>query len=248
LTLFDAVIFDWGGTLTPWHPIDTLACWRSVTADPALAQRLAEAENAVWARCRDEHVSASVADIIDAAGCALSTAEIRAYYDWWDAHTFTDPQALPMLEQLRGRGLKIGVLSNTVWPRLEHERIFHRDGIHHLIDGAVYSSEIARTKPHQAAFQAAMDSVGAADPGRVVFVGDRLFDDIWGAQQAGMVTVHVPHSDIPAWQTTGVYGTPDAVIGSLADLPAILDDWETAGSVTGPPGPGQGRVRSDLPG
>jgi hypothetical protein len=25
----DAVIFDWGGTLTPWHTVDFAECWRA---------------------------------------------------------------------------------------------------------------------------------------------------------------------------------------------------------------------------
>ena len=45
-----------------------------------------------------------------------------------------------------------------------------------------------------------MEAVGASDPARCVYVGDRLFDDIWGAQNAGLRAVHVPHSTIPAEQ------------------------------------------------
>ncbi len=35
-----------------------------------------------------------------------------------------------------------------------------------------------------------------SDPARCVFIGDWLFDDIWGARQGGMRTIHAPHSDI----------------------------------------------------
>ena len=28
----DAVIFDWGGTLTPWHTINHIALWQSICA------------------------------------------------------------------------------------------------------------------------------------------------------------------------------------------------------------------------
>jgi len=28
----DAVIFDWGGTLTPWHTIDHVALWQAACA------------------------------------------------------------------------------------------------------------------------------------------------------------------------------------------------------------------------
>ena len=56
------------------------------------------------------------------------------------------------------------MLSNTVWSRAEHERIFERDGMLDLIDGAVYTSEITWTKPHPEAFRAALDAVGVTDP------------------------------------------------------------------------------------
>ena len=84
-----------------------------------------------------------------------------------------------------------------------------------LIDGDVYSSEIPWTKPSPHAFAAAMDAVGVTDPARCVYVGDRLFDDIWGAQNAGMRAIHVPHSDIPPEQVGHTEGDPDAVVHRL---------------------------------
>ena len=101
-----------------------------------------------------------------------------------------------MLLELRRRGIKIGVLSNTMWPRAHHERIFTRDGLIDLIDGAVYSSEIPWTKPHPEAFRAAMAAVGVTRPQDCVYVGDRPFDDVYGAQQAGLRTVLFPNSDV----------------------------------------------------
>jgi putative hydrolase of the HAD superfamily len=55
-----------------------------------------------------------------------------------------------------------------------------------------------------------------------VYVGDRLFDDVWGAQQAGMRAIHVPHSTIPADQVGHSEGEPDAVAHELAEVPAIV--------------------------
>ncbi len=57
---------------------------------------------------------------------------------------------------LRERGIRIGVLSNTLWPRAVHEEIFARDDVLALIDGAVYTSEVPWTKPHPEAFLAAL--------------------------------------------------------------------------------------------
>jgi putative hydrolase of the HAD superfamily len=117
------------------------------------------------------------------------------------------------------------VLSNTSWPRSRHEQIFARDGVLDLIDAAVYSSEIPYAKPHPEAFRAAMDAVDVDDPAEAVYVGDRLFDDIFGAQRVGMRAVYVPHSDIPEWQVGTELGEPDAVIHELSEVLDVIDAW-----------------------
>jgi putative hydrolase of the HAD superfamily len=63
------------------------------------------------------------------------------------------------------------------------------------------------------------------DPARCLFVGDRLFDDVWGAQNVGMRAVHIPHSAIPAEQIGHTEGVPDATVHRLAELPALIDSW-----------------------
>lgn len=113
------------------------------------------------------------------------TEELLAtHFETWTPHTHTDPAVPGLLTALRERGIKIGVLSNTIWTREWHERVFARDDVLGMIDGAVYSSEIPWTKPHAEAFRAAMDAVGATDPASCVFVGDRPYDDIHGAKSA----------------------------------------------------------------
>ena len=94
-----------------------------------------------------------------------------------------------MLRELRRRGIKVGVLSNTMWPRSAHEQIFVRDEVLELIDGAVYTSEIDWVKPHQEAFRAVMAAIGETDPAACVFVGpaDSLDPDRWVTEVAGGV-------------------------------------------------------------
>jgi putative hydrolase of the HAD superfamily len=234
----DAVIFDWGGTLTPWKTMDGHGWWRIaarlaehgvIPPDRAaeVGAVLAAAEEEIWRVAREEHRSASLADVLAAAGLIPDEAFYvihDAEYDW---ATYIDPDAPPLLAALRQRGLRVGVLSNTCWTRARHERIFIRDGVDHLIDGAVYTSEIAWVKPHPEAFRAAMAAVGATDPARCVFVGDRPFDDIFGARRVGMRAVLVPHSEIPTVQRGHTDGEPDAVIQRLADLLPIVDQWRS---------------------
>jgi putative hydrolase of the HAD superfamily len=221
----EAVIFDWGGTLTPWHTIDPRESWLAATGDPDEAARLSAAEEAVWLRARDDHRSATLAGVLDAAGIDADDRLLADYHAWWDPHTLIDPDVPELFGWLRAAGIRIGILSNTIWPRERHEGIFARDEVLALIDGAVYTSEIAWTKPHAEAFRAALAAVGVADPERAVFVGDRLFDDIHGAQAVGMRAVLVPHSDVPHWQRGHTEGTPDAVIERLADLKAVIEAW-----------------------
>jgi putative hydrolase of the HAD superfamily len=223
-----AVIFDWGGTLTPWHSVDHDELWLTVctahypaeqAAAAAAAARSAELE--LWRLAESAQQSSTLDAVFARAGVSAPAGFLDSYYEAWDPHTLTDPDAPPLLRELRRRGIKVGVLSNTMWPRAAHERIFIRDGIFDLIDGAVYSSEIPWVKPHPEAFQAAMLAIGAADPAECVFVGDRPYDDVHGAKSLGMRGVLVPNSDVPAFAGT----EPDAVISRLADLLGHVDRW-----------------------
>jgi putative hydrolase of the HAD superfamily len=223
-----AVIFDWGGTLTPWHAVDldrlwVQACAQHFPADRAssVAAAIRAAEAGFWVQCETDHRSATLEHVFAAAGVTAPEAFLETFFGLWEPHTYTDPDAAPLLRSLRERSIRVGVLSNTMWPRTLHERVFRRDGVLDLIDGAVYTSEIPWTKPHPEAFLAAMAAIGETDPASCVFVGDRPFDDIYGAARVGMRTVFIPHSGLPPHEGS----VPDAVITRLAELPDLLDQW-----------------------
>jgi putative hydrolase of the HAD superfamily len=241
-----AVLFDWGGTLTPWHTVDLGEQWqvyaRRYASDPAaasaLAARILAAEGAAWRRILDGGGSAHLAEVLAAAGVDTDhpghLAALAAYEEFWEPHTLTDPDVGPLFSGLRARGVRVGVLSNTIWSREYHERVFARDGVLGLVDGAVYTSEIDHVKPHPGAFRAAMAAVGVDDPAACVYVGDRLFEDVHGAQRVGMRAVLVPHSDIPAGQQVPVDVHPDGVAHCLLDVLALVDRWGVAaGDVDG---------------
>jgi putative hydrolase of the HAD superfamily len=230
-----AVIFDWGGTLTPWHTIDLAALWLEVCARhfaDDLAERHAAAiyaaERALWVEAERDHRSATIDRVFTLAGVTPADGLLGTYLKAWEPHTFIDPDAHELLVYLRERDIRIGVLSNTTWPRSWHEEIFRRDGVLDLIDGAVYSSELEWTKPHPEAFRAAMAAIGISDPAACVFVGDRPYDDVYGAKQAGMRAVLVPNSDVPGFGGA----EPDGVITRLADLRPLIDAWHGASTPT----------------
>ena len=245
-----AVVFDWGGTLTPWHTVDLPEQWRlyareihgiplespdvpevDLAAAQDLAERLSAAEAAAWRRARDEHTSATIAEVLEEAGIDpahdRATLALAAYRGFWEPHTWTDPQVRPLWEGLRDRGIRVGVLSNTIWPRDYHRGLFERDGVLDLLDADVYSSEIPYAKPHPEAFRLACAAVGVA-PEAAVYVGDRLYEDVHGPHQAGMRAVWVPHSDLPSDQVVDVDDAPDAVAHELLDILGIIDRWNAA--------------------
>jgi HAD superfamily hydrolase (TIGR01509 family) len=92
-----------------------------------------------------------------------------------------------LLEALRERGLKLGLVSNAFDP----PELLHRDlaqfGIAERLDIALFSSEVGRRKPDPEIFQRALDALGV-DPAEALFVGDTLASDIAGAAALGMHT------------------------------------------------------------
>ena len=229
-----AVVFDWGGTLTPYHDVDLLDLWR-VAADvlapeqaPELADALAAAERAWWESAVATGRSGTTADVVAAAvastgipvDVALHDAALTAHLQAWSPHTVTDPEAGPVLRALRRRGLRLGLLSNTHWPRAWHESWLARDGMLDLLDARIYTSELATLKPHAPAFRAILAALRIGDPTAAVFVGDRPYDDIYGAQAMGMRAVLRPNAVVPAYDVR-----PDARISRLSDLLPLVDGW-----------------------
>ncbi|MCF7553163.1 HAD family hydrolase [Pseudonocardia sp. WMMC193] len=236
--MVEAVVFDWGGTLTPWITMDFRAGWETYTSilhaeDPLLAREvasaLAAADTGRWAAVKDGakafHLGEVLADAAVDTSSELHGRALEAYREFWVQATHTDPEAAPMLAALQERGIKLGVLSSTMWPGEWHEEWLRRDGVLHYFDGVTWSSDLEFTKPHPTAFEAALAAVGATDPARCVYVGDRPYDDISGAKGIGMRAVLVPHSDIPVDQQVPVDVSPDGVIQRLAELPDLIEHW-----------------------
>jgi len=230
----EAVIFDWGGTLSVFVEVDLADMWRLTAArlDPArvdvVCERLAAIEVATFDRVATDQVASTLADIlrtassefgIDVAEAVLEEAATH-YLDSWTPHIVHEPDAGPVLRGLKDRGLKTALLSNTHWPRAFHEHFLERDGLADLLDARLYTSEMSHMKPHPSVFAAALDAIGVVDPAAAVFVGDRKFDDIAGASSAGLRTVWRRNETVPGHDVTA-----DAEIGALGELPALIDRW-----------------------
>jgi len=88
----------------------------------------------------------------------------------------------------------------------------------------VYSCAAGVVKPHPAIYRQALDQLDVA-PAEAIFVGDRLIVDVAGPQKIGMRAVLVA-SPFRVEQDPEIQ--PDARIGCIGELPALVDEWERA--------------------
>ena len=128
-------------------------------------------------------------------------------YDAWAAHHHFHlyDDVPPALRELAGRGLKIGLISNSHRPLASFAEHFELDG---LISAAISSAEHGYLKPHPSIFEAAMQLTGVS-AAQSVMVGDSFTHDIEGARRVGMRGVLVHRGD----------GEPDVT----GDVPVIRD-------------------------
>jgi putative hydrolase of the HAD superfamily len=116
--------------------------------------------------------------------------------------------ALPVLDDLRSYGLKLGLVSNG-------QRDLEEFVLHHglAVDVAVGSKAFGRQKPHPSIFEAALTALGIS-AGETAMVGDDLEDDIEGARALGMHAVLLDRE--------GRYPEAQESIPDLFALPAAL--------------------------
>lgn len=240
MTAIEAVIFDWGGTLTPFASIEMEDMWRLAARhlaphmpedEAALTRRLMSVERTFWDRTAADACAGSLGDLlaqataalgVDVAEAVIEEAGVR-YLDAWTPHITHDPEAAATIRALRARGLRIALLSNAHWPRTYHEHFLERDGLAELIDHRFYTSEMSHMKPHPAAFGPVLEALAIADPSRAIFVGDRPFDDIFGARRSGLRAALRPNGDVPPYDVE-----PDATIQRLPELLALVDGWRAS--------------------
>jgi FMN phosphatase YigB (HAD superfamily) len=122
-----------------------------------------------------------------------------------DLHT----DALPCLAALRGRGLRLGAAGNMY--------AVHEDFLRPHVDFVGSSERWGVEKPDPGFFAHVVDAAGAP-PGEILYVGDRVDNDVMPALAAGLRAVRVrrgAHADVKS--------PPDVVtIGSLVELPEVV--------------------------
>lgn len=158
-----------------------------------------------------------------AGGKAVPAADIRAaiphYIAPLDQRVAMYDDTLGTIQALHARGLKIGLISNTMWPGDEHRREMERFGFLHYFHDTLFSGDVALWKPQPELYQLALDRLGVLAE-RAFFVGDTPEHDLVGAQAVGMKTVYKRNT---SFALDGVH--PDAEITHLAELLELIERW-----------------------
>lgn len=159
----------------------------------------------------------------DRSGDEALTLELS---DSYFAHRDSDPalfdDTVACLEGLGAR-YRLGLLSNG-------SRLPETVGLGGVFECVVFAQDHQVAKPDKGIFEIVEREL-RVDPGECVLVGDHLVNDVAGAKAAGWSAVWLDRDG--TGEGDGFEVRPDAVIGSLRELPAALAVLECP---TGAPG------------
>jgi len=187
--------------------------------------RAGEAFMAIWREHRDmapdEQLRIFLAALDPALPAALDVRMLEriagAYQEPTLAHRpDITPGAVDAVRELRARGLRLGLISNTGrTPGRVLRRLLGDADLLPCFDILVFSDEAQVRKPAAAIFRRVLDET-QIDPARAVHVGDDAVSDVGGARGAGMRAIHfVPDpSASPA--------EADGVLRRFGDLPHLV--------------------------
>lgn len=238
MSLFDgkkAALFDLGGTLIiyesqSWLELLKIGVRRAYTALAEHGNELPEVTEIVDGfadylrqanrRARTDHREISFHD---------ECRRFLARYSIEDSDTvgaFVEDIYAPVAEQLepaqgnvaalefvRSRGLKVGLVSNSMFPARWHLDEMNRFGIGDYFDVTVFSIDHGMRKPDKSIFLDCLESLGVA-PSEAFHVGDRPIEDIGGANSLGMTSVLIKRDDLQCPENI----KPDYAVDKVGDI------------------------------
>lgn len=178
-----AVVFDFGGVLC-FHPTEK----RIASAALACGLPATEFLRAFWLNRTDYDAGkidphAYWTGIAQTAGRAFSDdliAEmIRREIDFWSRY---DERVIAWVRELRGQGLRTGLLSNLPGPLGRHLRA--SAGFLNDFDHITFSYELKIVKPQPAIYEDTIRGLGVP-PQQALFIDDRP-ENVQGARAVGM--------------------------------------------------------------
>jgi putative hydrolase of the HAD superfamily len=140
-----------------------------------------------------------------------------------------EPDIKETLAKLKGMGLKLGILSNTFISAGSLDRQLGQLGILEFFPYRLYSYQFEFRKPDRRIFEAAIVKIGEQAE-NILFVGDRLDNDIAPALKSGM------RAALKSAYTNKGKGVPNGVwrIEQISELPMIIEKVNAETVTRGP--------------
>ncbi|MCP4706743.1 MAG: HAD family hydrolase [candidate division Zixibacteria bacterium] len=205
------VIFDLGSTLIeyeniPWDEMNLLALEAgynylkgSISPLPSYDKITEE-----YLKIRDKNRESSrrtlqewnvldkIAELLKVV-CIDSNNEIiskffKFYYNVISNQLTIIDDAKSVLGELKNAGLKLGLVSNTIFPAKYHMADMERFGLIKYFDSLLFSSEFGYRKPHRLIYEKAVEQSGLK-PEQLIFIGDRFIEDFEGPRENGIFSI-----------------------------------------------------------
>ena len=165
-------------------------------------------------------VPAVVQQIVAEKGLDISLEQSAKLWHTWNLEgsffgrrLFDD--AIDTLDELRGRGLRFGCVTNRPYSGPTFVEEVSGLGLDDYFEVMSVSCELGYMKPHPKIYEHAMEAMDIA-PEETVMVGDSLKADVAGAQALGMTGIWNRHHEIDEKNVDHV--EPDFVIDELSEL------------------------------
>jgi HAD superfamily hydrolase (TIGR01509 family) len=220
----EAILFDWNNTLVQFTWDDDLleeghrAGLAAAGSDQDVAQFTERYRELVL---NDATPNDDYGDLLRELGVEDADSFIDAEHEVWRPAHEALGSAQAMLDSLRGRGIKTGLVANS-WP--DPARLLRADveafGLAELFDVIVFSEEVGFRKPQPEIFLHALAQLGV-EPENAMFVGDGLETDVQGAARVGMATVQAlwfRADDTPGIEPDFMAFTPMDVLNAVRRL------------------------------
>jgi putative hydrolase of the HAD superfamily len=236
--IIEAILFDMNGTLRrrePHEPTQTKATqrilellgkkdfpdsyWDELTSRRKKYNQWAQdhliqlAEDEIWTRwILPEYPPEQIGPI--AADLTLAWSERKG-------HTVPIPGAEQMLVELKRRGYRLGVISNTM-SSLDIPRDLDTFGWDQLFEVVILSSTLKHRKPAPEPFLEAIRVLNL-DAARCAYLGNRISKDIVGCKRAGFgLGIILEPADGPRADEQDQVVSPEMIIHSLNELLEIF--------------------------
>lgn len=203
-----AVLFDLGGTLVKIDNSEIPHAMKRMLEDYGINRSLEDVSQS-WVKSWEEVSFRDLANLLDEFYVRWNvqilrnlridpnTGKLERFIatHWWDYSKITlYPDAENLLPQLKGKGLKIGLVTSGL--QNDISKMLSKVGLQNFFDVVVATDTLKKMKPDPEVFHYALEKLKIA-PSEAIFIGDEIETDYKGAQKAGLTAFLIERGDKP---------------------------------------------------